>query len=128
MSTPAERTHKIIESVFRSVTLQYGLTEFGDYGVEEVLTIFEKEKGRWYFKDLKSGNDKFVYDEQKQTGKPEEIVRQLWLHKLRQHYKYPLDRIQTEKSIHFGREIHTKAADIVVYKQDGVHPLHNYRS
>ena len=122
MSTPVERTEKIIEQIFRNVTLQYSLTEFSDYKVSETLTIFEKEKDRFYLKDLKSGNDKFVYDMSKQTGKPEEIVRQLWLHKLRHHYKYPLDRIQTEKSIHFGREVHAKAADIIVYKPDGVTP------
>src|SRR3989338_6640715 len=120
MSTPVERTEKIIEQIFRNVTLQYSLTEFSDYKVSETLTIFEKEKDRFYLKDLKSGNDKFVYDMSKQTGKPEEIVRQLWLHKLRHHYKYPLDRIQTEKSIHFGREVHKKAADVVIYKEDNI--------
>lgn len=122
MSTPSERTQEIIEAIFRSVVLQYGLTEFSDYKIDEVLTIFEKEKSRYYLKDLKSGSDKFVYDRAKQTGKPEEIVRQLWLYKLHQHYKYPFDRIQTEKSIHFGREVHAKAADIVVYKEDGITP------
>ncbi|MCL5434848.1 MAG: N-6 DNA methylase, partial [Patescibacteria group bacterium] len=43
-------------------------------------------------------------------------------HKLHKDYKYPLDRIDTEKSIHFGREIHAKAADIIVYKPDKITP------
>ena len=122
MSTPAERSQKIIEAIFRNVTLQYGLSEFKDYQAEELLGIFEKEKDRFYLKDFKSGKDKFVYDAEKLTGRPEEIVRQLWLHKLQKHYKYPIDRIQTEKSIHFGREVRTKAADVVVYKKDGITP------
>jgi len=63
-----------------------------------------------------------VFDEKKGTGKPEEIVRQLWLHKLNAHYKYPLDRMDTEKDIHFGREVHSKAVDIVVYKKDKITP------
>ncbi|OGY15530.1 MAG: hypothetical protein A2784_02300 [Candidatus Chisholmbacteria bacterium RIFCSPHIGHO2_01_FULL_48_12] len=91
--------------------------------VSEILYISEKEPHRFYIKDLKSGTHKFVYDEEKQTSKPEEIIRQLWLHKLHTHYKYPFERIDTEKTIHFGREIHAKAADIVVYKRDKITPF-----
>lgn len=122
MSTPEGKTKKIIEEIFKSFSLQYGLEEFKDYIAEEVLNIREKEKGRFYIKDLKSGTDKFVYDSEKQTSRPEEIVRQLWLHKLNKHYKFPFDRIETEKSINFGREVHKKSADVVVYKKDKITP------
>lgn len=43
---------------------------------------------------------------------PEEIVRQLYLYKIINEYKYPKTRIQVEYSVHFGREI--KRADIVI--------------
>lgn len=122
MSTPQDKTKRIIEEIFNSFSLQYGLEEFKDFITEEVLDIREKEQKRFYIKDLKSGVDKFVYDSEKQTSRPEEIVRQLWLYKLNRYYKYPFDRIETEKSINFGREIHKKSADIVVYKKDKITP------
>ena len=87
------------------------------------MYISEQEPGRYYIKDLKTSGFKFVYDDKKQTGRPEEIVRQLWLYKLHTKYLYPFDRIDTEKSVHFGREIHTKAADIVIYKKDKITPF-----
>ena len=43
---------------------------------------------------------------------PEEIVRQLYLYKVINEYKYPKTRIQVEYSVHFGREI--KRADMVI--------------
>lgn len=48
--------------------------------------------------------------------KPEEVVRQLYLLKLINQYKYPRNRITVEHPVSFGRE--TKAADIVVFDKD----------
>src|SRR3990167_3668519 len=110
------KTEEMIGKIFKDGELAFGLREFDGIDIFSVLEITEKEKGRYYLKDLKSGKARFVYDEKKETGKPEEIVRQLWLYKLNKHYKYPMDRLETEKSIHFGREVHGKAVDIVVYK------------
>ncbi len=47
---------------------------------------------------------------------PEEAVRQLFLDKLLNDYKYPADRIKLETPIYFGREI--KRADITIYDKD----------
>ncbi len=116
------RTKEIIDKVFRDSELVYGLKEFEGASFEEVLEITEEERAKFYIKDLKSGQLRVVWDETKQKGKPEEIIRQLWLYKLNSHYKYPFDRIDTEKSVHFGREIHAKAADIVIYKKDKITP------
>jgi type I restriction enzyme M protein len=116
------KTNKVIDAIFKDPQIAFGLKEFGDLKIDEVLTITEEEKGRFYIKDLKSGKKKFIFDDTKQSGKPEEIIRQLWLHRLMAHYNYPIDRIDTEKSIHFGREIHAKAADIVIYKKDKITP------
>lgn len=123
MPTPKiNRAQEIIGKVFRDAELAFGLKEFEGIDFEKALEITEDGKNRFYIRDLKSGKQKFVWDETKQFGKPEEIVRQLWLYRLNIHYKYPFERMDTEKSIHFGREIHTKAADIVVYKKDKFTP------
>lgn len=117
------KIEEIVSKIFKSLDSSYGLKEFDNTPISEILYANEQEKDRYYVKDLKTGSFKFIYDDQKKTGKPEEIVRQLWLHKLHAYYKYPFDRIDTEKSIHFGREIHAKAADIVVYKKDKITPF-----
>ncbi|PIS31664.1 SAM-dependent methyltransferase [Candidatus Saganbacteria bacterium CG08_land_8_20_14_0_20_45_16] len=117
------KTHEILDKIFGDPSVIYGLKEFDKIEFKEVLEITEEEKNKFYVKDIKSGSPRLVYDETKQRAKPEEIVRQLWLYKLRTVYKYPLDRIEIEKSIHFGREVNKKSADIIVYKKDKVTPL-----
>lgn len=47
---------------------------------------------------------------------PEEAVRQLYIYKLTTEYGYPIDRIQIETPIHFGREV--KRADITIMDKD----------
>ena len=47
---------------------------------------------------------------------PEEAVRQLYLYVLIHTYNYPVDRIQLEAPIHFGREV--KRADIAIMDKD----------
>ncbi|KKQ20545.1 MAG: type I restriction enzyme, HsdR-HsdM subunit [Parcubacteria group bacterium GW2011_GWC1_36_9] len=116
------KTEEIIGKIFKDSDLVYGLKEFEDIKINDVLEIIEDEPNRFYLTDLKSGKKRFVYDEKKNSGRPEEIVRQLWFHKLITHYKYPIERIEVEKSVHFGREVHAKAADLVVYKKDKITP------
>mgnify|MGYP001603823551 CR=1 FL=1 len=116
------RVKEVIDKIFRDPEMNYGLKEFADIDFGEALEITEEERGRFYISDLKSGKQRFVFDETKQQGRPEEIIRQLWLNKLKTHYKYSLERIDTEKSVHFGREIHAKAADIIVYAKDKITP------
>lgn len=116
------QTKKIVNKIFKDNQTVFGLKEFEQINLEEILTITEEEKDRFFIKDLKTGKLRLVFDQQKNLGKPEEIVRQLWLYKLNKFYQYPLDRMDIEKSIHFGREIHAKAADIIVYKKDKITP------
>lgn len=42
-------------------------------------------------------------------------MRQLWIYKLIHQYGYKADEIDLEKSVQFGTEVGTKAADIIVY-------------
>ncbi len=116
------KAKEIIDKIFKGGETVYGLREFEDIDVSIVLEITEDEPNRFYIKDLAGGKNRFVWDEKRQAGRPEEIVRQLWVHKLKTHYGYPIDRIRIEHSVQFGREIHDKAVDIAVYKKDGSTP------
>ena len=115
------KTKDIFDSVFKNTDTKYSLQEFSQKILGRITT-FEKEPGRYYIRCLKRDKDIFIYDKNKNFGKPEEIIRQLWLIKLTQDYGYPLDRIEVEKSVQFGREVKTKAADIVIYKEDKITP------
>lgn len=52
-------------------------------------------------------------------AKPEELVRQLWIHRLVTFYRYPLARLTVEYPITFGRDT-SKRADVVVFDADRV--------
>lgn len=116
-------TREIIDKIFRDPDVKYGLKEFSNIKIEEMLDIAEKEKGRFYIRCFKRNQDILVYDQNKNIHKPEEIIRQLWIYKLIKEYKYPSERIEVEKSVHFGREVHAKKADIVIYKEDKITPI-----
>ena len=71
-----------------------------------------------FYKELKNG--KFPYIKcliRKKDIKltPEEVVRQLYIMKLNKEYNYPLERMQVEYPVHFGREV--KRADIVIFSK-----------
>ncbi len=111
-------TKEILDKIFKKPGLLYGLEEFTDNKPDETLEIFEKEKGKYYLRCFKRNKNLLVWNEDKQVGEPEEIVRQLWIHKLIDFYQYPLERIAVEVPVDFGREVHEKAADIVIYQED----------
>ena len=114
-------TDEILDMVFKDSSVKHGLQEFSKEILKRI-NAFEKEDGKFYVRCLKRGKDIFIYDKNKKTGKPEEVIRQLWLIKLTQGYKYPLDRIEVEKSVQFGLEVREKSADIVLYKEDKITP------
>jgi len=72
------------------------------------LELFDK-KGKPYVKDFADGKER--------PAKPEEIVRQLYLHRLIHRYGYEPSRIAVERGIWFGSSIHDKRADIVVFDE-----------
>ena len=116
------RAKEVIAKIFRDAELAFGLKEFEKIPIFEIQYISEEEKGKFYLQDKKSGQSRLVWNEANQKGKPEEIVRQLWVHKLISEYGYPTGQIEIERSVQFGREIHAKAADIVIYKKDKITP------
>jgi len=116
------KTREVIDKIFKDPSLAYGLKEFENIDFEKALKITERDRGVFCIKDLSGGKDRIVWNEEKQKGGPEEIIRQLWLYKLNTEYKYPFDRMAIEKSVQFGREVRKKAVDIVVYKKDKITP------
>lgn len=113
-------TLEVINQVFRDPDALYGLKEFSDIRAEEVLEIFEKDN-KYFLKCFKREKDIQVYNPENNSGNPEEIIRQLWLYKLINYYKYPKDRIEVEKDVHFGSSIRARI-DILVYHKDKVTP------
>lgn len=111
-------TKEILDKIFKNADQSYGLDQFSGMYPQDTLEIFEKEKGKYYIKCFIRNKDLLVWNEEKQIGEPEEVVRQLWIQKLIKEYGYPVERIAVEVSVEFGHEIHEKAADVVVFKGD----------
>lgn len=87
---------------------EYALTIFDPSWIKS-LKVFEKNR-KPYLKCLASDKDR--------PAKPEEVVRQLYIKKLIDHYGYGKDRLAVEKQVYFGSAVHEKAADIVVWEKD----------
>ncbi len=121
-------TKEILDKIFKDPKTKYELSVFEDLGkpIHEIIKIYPKaiESGRdagktkYFMKSfvpfISGKTEVQVYDESGKSA-PEEIVRQLWVYKLIRQYGYREDEIDLEKSIQFGTEVGTKAADIVVY-------------
>ena len=122
------KTKDIIDKIFKDPKTKYELSEFETLGkpMDELIEIYPRTadsgrdagKTKYFIKSVvpfSSGKEEAqVFVEGGKTS-PEEIVRQLWVYKLIHSYGYKADEIELEKSIHFGTEVGTKAADIVVY-------------
>lgn len=104
---------QILNSIIKESN--YKLTQFSQEAIDSVERNIE-------IRQDKKGNDvvyvncfvrnKFV----KLT--PEELIRQLYIYKLTTEYGYPVERMELESVITFGRE--KKRADIVIYNKDHV--------
>lgn len=88
---------------------QRSLVLFDEIGIKTVQGLFIEKNGKPYIKCQLRGKEV--------QAKPEEIVRQLWIHRLTTYYRYPLSRLQIEYPITFGRDT-SKRADIVVMDSD----------
>jgi type I restriction enzyme M protein len=109
-------TSEIIGKIFKDPDAVFGLKEFSDINVSEVINIFEKDK-KYYVKCLVRDKDIQIFNSENNSGNPEELIRQFWLYKLLNYYKYPKNRVEVEKDVQFGREIQTKRIDIVVWNK-----------
>lgn len=120
-------TNEVIDRIFKSPGVQYDLTEFSNFGkpIHQVLSIYPKPatkgkdagKTKYFLKSFvpSDGSKEYqVYDEESKSA-PEEIVRQLWLYKLHHEYGYSYDQMNLEVTVHFGTQVLSKAADVIVY-------------
>jgi hypothetical protein len=74
-------TGEILDLVFKDSSVKHGLHEFSK-NILKRISAFEKPDGRFYIRCLKRGKHIFVYDMNKKTGKPEEVIRQFRLSKI----------------------------------------------
>ena len=122
------KTKEILDKIFKDPKTRYELAVFDDLkkSIHEIVDIYPKviESGRdagktkYFMKSFvpfTSGKEEVQVFNESGKSAPEEIIRQLWVYKLIHQYDYREDEIDLEKSIQFGTEVGTKAADIVVY-------------
>src|SRR5258708_6973887 len=97
------RLREIVAEGHRSLAL------FDETDIRAVEALLSQKNGKAYVKCQVRGKDVLA--------KPEEIIRQLWVHRLIFHYRYPVGRLQIEYTITMGRDT-SKRADIVVMDSD----------
>ncbi len=56
------KAEEIIGEIFRDQKMIFGLKEFDGIDFAQAVYISEGEKGRFYIKDHKNGQDRFVFD------------------------------------------------------------------
>lgn len=121
-------TKEVIDRIFKEPGVKYQLTEFEGLNkpIHQILNIYAKTvshgkdagKTKYFLKSFvpfSSGNEEVQVYVEGGKSSPEEIVRQLWVYKLIHQYDYKPEEIDLEKSVHFGTEVGTKAADIIIY-------------
>ena len=90
-----------------------------------MANIFSLDENNWlderiFYKTVKGHEKEYVKCLIRNKDillKPEERVRQLWLHRLVESYNYPTHRIRVEYPVTFGTDT-SKAADIVIMDED----------
>lgn len=98
-----------INELLSKANVHISLSIFDEKSIAAVEAALIEKSGKPHFKCQVRGKEV--------QAKPEEIVRQLWLHRLIHHYGYPVARLSVEYPITFGRDS-SKRADIVVMDAD----------
>ncbi|MCX8167084.1 MAG: type I restriction enzyme HsdR N-terminal domain-containing protein, partial [Candidatus Micrarchaeota archaeon] len=102
-----------IEKIFSRQDIEHGITLFTDLEISTIENMIEEKNGKFYINCQIKNRLK--------PAKPEEIVRQLWIHRLLSEYNYPKERIDIERVIYFGSR-DSELADIVVLQEDLTRP------
>lgn len=87
---------------------QFSLDVFGATTIADIEAALTEKNGKYYLNCRVRGKEVIA--------KPEEIIRQLWLHRLEHDFKYPVTRLGVEYPITFGRDS-SKRADIVIFDE-----------
>ncbi|MCD8006644.1 MAG: N-6 DNA methylase [Oscillospiraceae bacterium] len=99
-----------LNDIFKNTSYDYTLFS------EEAISAIESAVFMKLARNVETPYIKCLVREKDIKLTPEEAVRQLYIYKLLHEYEYPLNRIQLETPIHFGREI--KRADITIMDKD----------
>ena len=106
--------HQKIQRIFSAPEVKHGLSLFSKKELDFVENLIIEKEGKLFIKcQIK---DKY------KPAKPEEIVRQLFIHRMISEYKYPKERIDVERVIYFGSR-DSGLADIVIMHEDMTHPF-----
>lgn len=108
MTTPKKQQIKLSD-ILQDDKSALSLRAMGDAAIAAVEAMLTEKNGKLFLKCQVRGKDILA--------KPEEIIRQLWLHRLIHNYGYPVQRLSLEHPITFGRDS-SKRADIVVFDAD----------
>lgn len=98
-----------ISTIFNDNAIRHSLGLFDQADIDTIEAAIFDKNGKPTIKCLATNKDR--------PAKPEEIVRQLWLHRLIHQYHYPVSRLAIEFPITFGRDT-SKRADIVIFDAD----------
>lgn len=102
-----------VQGVFSAPEVKHGLSLFGTDELDAVESLLTEKDGKLFIHcQIK---DKY------KVAKPEEIIRQLFIHQLLHEYNYPKNRIDIERVVYFGSR-DSGLADIVVLHDDLTHP------
>jgi len=113
MADIPKATGGILDIIFKDPEVKHGLFLFTADELGAVESLLVDKDGRFYIPcQIK---DKY------KVAKPEEIVRQIFIHQLLHEYNYPKDRIDVERVVYFGSR-DSGLADIVVLHDDLTHP------
>jgi len=102
-----------IQTIFSASEVKHGISLFTTDELDAIEGLIIEREGRFFIKCQ-------IKDRYK-LAKPEEVVRQLWIHRLLTEYGYPKPLIDVERIIYFGSRIAPGAADIVILHDDLTH-------
>jgi len=100
--------NNLLDKVFGDPQIKHGLKIFDSADLNKLR--LSEERGKIYVTCILTAK--------KRPAKPEEIVRQLMIHKLVDDLHYPASRIDVEVPIKMGSTYASKKADIVVFRED----------
>ena len=98
--TTGNKDQSIVSSILQAERTGHGLSIFEPDEIKDFEQEIFIKKGKPYVKCFVSGVERQL--------KPEEVVRQLFARKLVKQYGYPKERLEVEKSVQFGGEVHEK--------------------
>lgn len=104
---PVHDKSAALDAIFRDPDVKHGLSMFNAHE-QERLDLWQRGD-RFYLHCLRR--------HKKVLAKPEEVIRQLCLRRLLD-IGYSLEQIDVEVAVKMGSTTHSKAADIVVYREE----------